>query len=335
MKLERIKCKELEPAKSVCLSKSYMVGCTGQKAVILDRERNLIHKVTGLNYVYAAEISPDESKLLLISNLNLFYVVDLRTFEKTRISLRAPYKNNLDGKGCWSFDGKFLWIPLYHINSTLRRYCAEDLTQYEDFLADKFFIQGISKLDDEKTYFMTAYNRREENRSYFITYDGEEFREFPLENPKHVLETSTTVDPKRGLVTLVAIEGCYQYTLEGKGLRKITHPAPKDKVLCASDVFGPLFAGDSEKQEKVRELSTEHGLEHIPAPDRITKYAVSSCGTYIYLASDSGFYLLDVATEQVLATVPERFGVHQVAELAPDLLALSTWNGTKLYRICR
>ena len=65
----------------------------------------------------------------------------------------------------------------------------------------------------------------------------------------------------------------------------------------------------------------------------IPVYPSVSCQQHLYLASDSGFYLLDAATEQVLATVPERFGVHQVAELAPDLLALSTWTGTKLYQM--
>ena len=74
MKLERIKCKPLERAKNLCTSQSFIIGCTGQKAAIMDKQLNLIHTVEGLEYVYSADVSPDETKLLLISNGNKFYV---------------------------------------------------------------------------------------------------------------------------------------------------------------------------------------------------------------------------------------------------------------------
>ena len=140
MKLERIKCKPLERAKDLFVSRSYIIGCTGQKAAIMDRQLNLIHTVEGLEYVYSAEVSPDETKLLLISNGNKFYVVDMHTFEKTRITVKAPYNYNLEGRGCWSFDGKSVWIVVQrstgYINSTLRRYCVKflSLCQYQTVL---------------------------------------------------------------------------------------------------------------------------------------------------------------------------------------------------------
>ena len=90
MKLERIKCKPLERAKNLYISQSYIIGCTGQKAAIMDKQLNLIHTVEGLEYVYSAEVSPDETKLLLISNGNKFYIVDLHTFEKTQITVKSP-----------------------------------------------------------------------------------------------------------------------------------------------------------------------------------------------------------------------------------------------------
>jgi len=118
MKLERIKCKPLERAQNLCVSKSYIVGCTGRKAAIMDKHLNLIHTVEGLEYVYSAEVSPDETKLLLISTGNRFYIVDLRTFEKTRITVKSPYNQNLEGRGCWSFDGRSVWIPVQRIPAT-------------------------------------------------------------------------------------------------------------------------------------------------------------------------------------------------------------------------
>ena len=338
MKLERIKCKPLERAKNLCISQSYIIGCTGQKASIMDKQLNLIHTVEGLEYVYSAEVSPDETKLLLISNGNKFYIVDMHTFEKTRIAVKAPYNYNLEGQGCWSFDGKCVWIPVNrrtgYINSTLRRYSVDDFSKYEDYLADKYYLNGISRIADAGTYFLTGYNRQENNRTYFIYFDGTAFREFPLETSVNMIAPTATVDMEKGVVTVASIAGCRQFTLEGKAIQTISHPDPKDKTLRASDAFIHLFDGDTEKQNRLKELSESLGLDDISAPDYITKHESSSCGSYIYLSSQSGFYLLDASTGEILATVPEEYGVQNFEELAPGLITIATWTGVKLYRLC-
>lgn len=338
MKLERIKCKPLERSKNLCISQSYIIGCTGQKAAIMDKQLNLIHTVEGLEYVYSAEVSPDETKLLLISNGNKFYIVDMRTFEKIRVTVRAPYNYNLEGGGCWSFDGKFVWIPVNrrtgYINSTLRRYSVDDFSKYEDYLADKYYLNGISRIADPGTYFLTGYNRQENNRTYFIYFDGTAFREFPLETSVNIIAPTATVDMGKGVVTISSIVGCRQFTLEGKAVKTIFHPDPNNKILRASNAFMHLFEGDTEKQRKLIEISTSLGLENILAPDYITKHESSSCGSYIYLASQSGFYLLDASTGDILASVPEEYGVQNFEEIDPGLIAIATWTGVKLYKLC-
>jgi hypothetical protein len=52
------------------------------------------------------------------------------------------------------------------------------------------------------------------------------------------------------------------------------------------------------------------------------------------LASESGFYLIDASTGNLLASVPEKYGVQNFEELAPGLIAIATWSGVKLYRFC-
>ena len=338
MRLERIKCKPLERAKNLCVSQSYIVGCTGQKAAIMDKQLNLIHTVEGLEYVYSAEVSPDETKLLLISNGNKFYIVDLHTFEKARITVKPPYSYNLEGRGCWSFDGKSVWVVVQrstgYINSTLRRYCVDDFDKYEDYLANKYYINGISRIDTNNTYFLTGHNRQENNRTYFIYFDGTAFREFPLETSVNMIAPTATVDMEKGVVTLSSIAGCRQFTLDGKAIKTISHPAPNDKTLRTSDAFMHLFDGDAEKQNRLKELSESLELEGISAPDYITKHELSSCGSHIYLASESGFYLLDANTGDILATVPEEYGVQTFEELSPGLIAIATWTGVKLYKLC-
>ena len=338
MNLNRIKYKPLERAKNLCVSRSYIVGCTGKKAAIMDKQLNLIHTIEGLDYVYSAEVSPDETKLLLISTLNKFYIADLRTFEKTWITVKAPYNHNLEGQGCWSFDGKSVWIPVHrntgYINSTLRRYCVNDLTQYEDLLADKYCLNGISRIDANNTYFLTGYNRQENNRTYFIHFDGIAFREIPLAASDNIITLSAAIDMKKDLVTLSSITGCQQFTLDGKRIKTISHPCPKNKTLHFSDVFMPLADGDAAKQTYIKETAASFQLENISAPDRITKYGTSSCGKYIYLASESGFYLIDESIGDILASVSEEYGVQNFEEIAPGLIAIATWTGVKLYSFC-
>ena len=338
MKLERIKCKPLERAKNLCISQSYIIGCTGQKATIMDRQLNLICTVEGLEYVYSAEVSPDETKLLLISNGNKFYIVDMHTFEKTRITVKAPYSHNLEGRGCWSFDGKAVWIPVQrstgYINSTLRRYSIDDFGKYEDYLADKYYLNGISGIAETGTYFLTGYNRQENNRTYFIYFDGAVFREVPLDPSVNMIALTATIDMEKGVVTLASVAGCRQFTLDGKTVRTISHPCPKVKTLHASDAFMHLFDGDAEKQKRLREISASLGLANISAPDYITKYELSSCGKYNYLASENGFYLINANTGNILASVREEYGVQNFEELAPGIIALATWSGVKLYRFC-
>jgi len=69
MELQRIKCSPLVHAWDLAVSPTYIVACTGKKAVILDRQYSRLQTVEGLDYVYKAHFSPDEKQLLLISNV--------------------------------------------------------------------------------------------------------------------------------------------------------------------------------------------------------------------------------------------------------------------------
>lgn len=343
MKLERIKCKPLERAKDFCVSLSYIIGCTGKKAAIMDRYLNLLHTVEGLDYVYSAHISPDETKLLLISTLNKFYIVDLQTFEKTRITVKAPYNCNLEGLGCWSFDGRSVFIPVHcrtaSRSSTLRRYYIDGSGKYHDYLADKYCITGIWRMEATHTYFLTGYDRQEDCRNYFLFFDGTGFQEFPLERSVSILVPTITIDEEKGVITISALDTCRQFTLEGKEIQTISHPFPKDKICKMSDVFPHLFNEATESQNLRNESFAAFGLADISipntfsVPDRINQIKQSSCGSYHYLASRSGFYLLDAYTGEVLTSIPEEWGVQNVKELAPGLIAIATLSGVKLYHI--
>lgn len=336
MKLEQIPCKALAKAKSVFVFPSHLVGCTGKKAVLLDREQNLIHTIEGLSYVYFAAISPDESQLLLISNEKYFYVVDLHSFEKRRIAVKAPWELLADTRGCWSSDGASVYIPVYRGEvSTLRNYRAADPSMYEDVLSGKYVLRTIQWVPSRKAYFLCGYGRQEKKQNYFIWYDGAAFTAYPVQEPPGTMIFMAKAEEKDPSVTMISNHGCFRMSPEGQILEKVEHPSPKDKELSFFSGFHHLLNGNEEKEGQLLAISEALDLERIPAPDRITKYSRSSDGAYGYLASDSGFYLLDGTTGEVLASVPAEHGIHCVAELSPGLLALSTWTATKLYRISK
>ena len=113
----------------------------------------------------------------------------------------------------------------------------------------------------------------------------------------------------------------------------IRHPRPKASTRSAAEFTKGILSECPEKMEEMRELSAALGLENVECPDYISKYAISQCGRYWFVASESGFLVADAQTQQVLAEHPEPYGVQNFVQLSADVLALSTWNGVKLYQI--
>jgi len=301
MKLQRIKCPPLVHAWDLTLSPSYIVGCTGKRAVILDRQYNLLQTVEGLDYVYKAHLSPDEKQLLLISNSSRFYVTDIASGTTRKVLVRAPFNYNLEGEGCWSHDGLFIYIPVVHskgLNSTLRRYRADDLTVDTEFLKDEYWITKLYPLKKDNSYFMIGW-KRDIGRYYFIVMKSDVFQCMPLEKEKGTFLRGYMQDGMQE-ISLTSTGKYERYALNGELLECINNP---------------LATGESAYN------------------DSITKYALSQCSRYIFMSTNAGFYILDAATKQLLSFISEEYGVQNFEQLEPEVIALATWHGVKLYRI--
>lgn len=301
MKLQRIKCPLLVHAWDLTVSPSYIVGCTGKKAVILDRQYNLLQTVEGLDYVYKAHLSPDETQLLLISNSNKFYVTDLASGTNRKALVRAPFNYNLEGEGCWSNDGQYIYIPVVRakgLNSTLRRYRVEDLSIDAEFLKDECLITNLHPLRMSDAYFMVGLQRQLQ-RWFFIVMKTDDMKHIPLEQDGGVFFRGYMQEENQE-ISLSSANGYMRYALNGE-LKEI--------------ISNPFASGESAYK------------------DAITKYALSQCGKYIFMSTNAGFYLLDASTQQLLSFIPEEYGVQNFEQLEPDVIALATWSGVKLYRM--
>lgn len=297
MELKRIKCNHFSHAYDFSITENYIIGCTGRRAKILDRNLNLVGEVDGLDYVYSARMSPNGKKLLLISNGNKFYTADMETYQKNRVTVKKPYDYNIEGRGCWSHDGKNILIPVansQNLMSTLRCYNSDNLEVYHDLLVEKYVIHDIFLLENSKRYLLIGYTRQGDHSYYAVYYDGERFEEFLLQDAAGDIVFHSDVNEKTGNITLYMHSTCCLYKWNGQKIECIEFP----------EIIG-----------------------------YVEKYIISSCGRYIYAGTKKGFYILDLKIKEVLAEIEEEYGVQNCSEIEPDLLVLATWGGVKFYKL--
>lgn len=339
MKLTRIKCAPLSRAKNIIITKDYVIGYTGKKAVILDHALNLIHEVQGLDYVYHGSVSPDKKRLLLISNGNKFYLVDLETFEMIRITVKAPYNYNLEGQGCWSMDGRRIYILIQNgqtLRSTLRCYDADDLTQYYDLIPEKYCLTGIIAIEKYGKYLLAGYDRERNNENFLIHFDGDTFMEYPLSARKGDVIFNIDFDATNDEVLIYGF-ACKRYKMDGSFLGVISHAKPKQKTISFADAIRSTgIDGCGREQmdtEAFQQFLKQAENSQFPVQDDINKCGVSRKGEYVYLASSSGFYVLEPGTRQVVAEVHEEYGVQNYIEIGEKILALATGQSVKIFQL--
>lgn len=330
MKLQRVKCKSLSYAKEIFVSDSYIIACTGKKVNILDKHFNLLQTIEGLDYVYLAEMSPDEKELLLVSNENKFYVVNLETGVKRKVVVKSPYNYNIEGLGCWSFDGKYIYIVIMNskdLLSKLRRYNAENLEVYEDFLAEEYVISKIYKTDKKDMYLLLGYSRNDE-MEHLLFFDGNNYKEYMLEDTKQ--QSIYNLDLKEDYLLAYTQDECRMYSYDGKILGMLNHPNPKSKKLSFSEVFDfhELFDGMT-----IKALCEKFELEDINVVDGITKITESKNREFKYISSNSGFYVVDNKTGKCVIEHREEYGVQNFMEFEDGLILINAFGNVKLYRI--
>ena len=143
-----------------------------------EQSRGLYKKTSG----YRCIISRDERRLLLISTANWFYVVSLSTYEITKHLIKGKYNDNLEGRGCWTLDGKgclFCVTNGTSVLSSLRIYPDIKAGEFRDLLCDKYWLTDICAAPEHNSYLITGLNR-DNDKSYLIWFDGEQFRECVL-----------------------------------------------------------------------------------------------------------------------------------------------------------
>ena len=158
MILNEIK-KELKYAKNLTLTSRYIILYRGTSVVIYDHKGSCRKKIPNLKYVYNGYVSPDETKLLLVSNTNRYYLFSLEDFSLlSSHTIKAPYNANLEGLACWYSNGSFL-LPVQNsisMLSTLRKFNCDSSNSFEDFLAESFWIIYVTFVAQKNSYLILS-----------------------------------------------------------------------------------------------------------------------------------------------------------------------------------
>lgn len=164
MILNEIK-KELRRSKNLTLTLRYIILYKGTSVVIYDHEFVCQKKILNLKYVYNGYVSPDETKLLLVSNTNTYYLISLEDFSMLSAhSIKSPYNENLEGKACWNSNDSFL-LPIQNsvsMLSTLRKFNCDSFNSFEDFLAELFWINYVTFVVEKNSYLIIGLDRNED-----------------------------------------------------------------------------------------------------------------------------------------------------------------------------
>jgi len=229
----KINPKCLSRAKSFEISENHIFIFTGSRIIILDDEFNCIDEITGLNYVNKGYLSPDKTKLLLVSTINKFYILSLSDFNLESHTIRGKnLSGNLEGNGCWSFDGNAVYIPAqskYGKRSIFRKYCIDNF-EFEDVLPNNFYIQFVKAIQPSNKYLLVCLeaNNILDSSWNLIWYDGHSFE-------KHIVQ---------GFDDAI-------YNIEIDETHEIIHLFGAEKNICC-DYYGNIL--DSSKIE----LSEHH-----------------------------------------------------------------------------
>ncbi len=283
------------------MSFSLIIGCTGSRAVVLNRQYQHLQTIDGLDHVYKAHISPDEKQALLVSTKNKFYVADLVSGEKRQVLVRTPFNANLEGRGCWSRDGKHVYIPFIHsgsLNGTLRRYRVDQVAVEEEYLQDQYIIGFLLPLTQAEGCRMVCRDRNTGKNCFVDMKDGQ--------------CTVQTIDEGRFLLNCYGCRPDEKHDEIWLGTRDEYRCYDRSGII-REKIRNPFSSGDAYR-------------------DMINQYAVSFCRKYAFMATNAGFYVTDAAMKQLLAHIPEEHGVHHFKQLEEDVIAAATLHGV---RICR
>lgn len=311
IQLKQIKTPNLRYSEKLLVSDHYAVSLTSRRAVIMDRQFNLLYEIKNLDYVYNGDISSDEKWLLLVSTGNHFLLYSLTSFQLvTKQILTGIYNFNLEGMGCFSFDGTNVLIAITNnqtLTSVLRMYELDDFSKFRDYhLNDQYLIHSIQPIAKHSKYLMEVYDRASKKNA-LILFDKENHSAY-YDGDKKIL-----------LRDMLGERTTYFEMLDTKVIYR-----KGELIAIHSD-----NNGNSSSEETNREIVLWANKDI----HKITAICKSSHYPFYYLGTDAGFIIYNPSSDEVLFKKKSRFGILEIQELRNDLISVVSFDKESLYEV--
>lgn len=321
-------------AKTISVSNKYVVVCTGKSAMIYDKNLNLLKNYNNLSYVYTAKISPNEQFVALISNSNVFYIVDFEDYTIYKHSLHREYNNNLEGRGCWKNDYEFYVIVESKIThkSFIRKYDLIDGMAYVDLLEQNYRLIGIS-FDPKLNLFVivgqdlqkSMCDRNDDYR--LILFNGQMFADYTIEKKDDVV-ISFEYDTSTKSIVLYGLSKVWCCNIKGEQINMISTPNSASSLFDSNDLMCNVF-----NEEQIKIFAGLLNLKFANIEDYITKMVASWDGKYCFIGTKTGLFLVNVKNNTIEEQISIQYGVTDILQFSENIILVATWDKLRAYKL--
>lgn len=324
MKIRKKTNKNLHSIKSFEITEDRIYGATGKRIIELDFDLNRLSEINGLNYVYDIHLSPDNKRLLCVSIENAFYIFDIETKTLKKTVIRKEYDRNLEGRGCWSFDGKSVLIPIQSRNftSTIRIYSVEENT-YTDLFVNKWLIWSITPVKTENKYLLrVTIKNKNINKDALVWFDGKSDTAEIYEIKKDYLSINRVeVNETEKTITLFSDNGTFVCDYTGNILKEIEieHQTRKFSV---SD----LINVDTEKDEfrGLKSFFEETKSFTFDVEEQARTMFDDEEDQLLLTGTDCRLTVCDKNDPSIRAEFPVEFGVRKIGKIGKNEFIIET-----------
>ena len=330
MKLKKLKSTIIPHIEGVDLSENYLALFTGQRAVVLNRNLEIIHDIRKLSYVYDGKISPDEKSLLLTGTGNNLFLYSLENSEiYDKATLRKPYNGNLDGRGIWSNDGSKVYVLAQNsetITNIIRVYNSKNLKEFEEINVGEYILYDICR--DEKTgqYYVLAYERQ--GSYYIIPFEALTEKRCEFSKQNDMIFSKIKFDP---ITDLFEINSWSRIFYVDRSSNVLPSPTlPPENVIKENLKY---IVDEKLNTESVYDLLKAKGIIEKLVCDGLNKITLSKNEKYIFVVSNMEILVISAETKNILCEGKIDLDVSGFQEFEDETLVIVSREELLLYKL--
>lgn len=325
---------KMKYAKHVTSSKQYIAFVTGSKAYLLNKQYVILQYYENLDHVYYVEISSDERYLLLGSTSNHFYLVDIVSQAINKITIQAPYNSNTEMMVRFSNDSQNIYAVCLNsktVLSCLRVYSVHDLSDYNDYLDELYWISAIDVIIDKNQSVLLAGCDRKKDQHHLLWFENGIVRDYKMPLFYDDIVESVNYVPKEHIIIVFGqstILFCDEY---GEAYAEINATGlvyyNEDGSCNLGDSFYKCLLDVREKLEYYNER-LQYSYSLFSSPIRL----FPSEKTLLCICGQHGIYMYDINTRTFHRVFKGKASYQCITQLGNNDLVLTSLNRSILLK---